>query len=230
MRIFNYKPTGLIIKCPRYIKVGLLIAPPLNTQPSTVFVNEAGLYQLLTNSKKDMAIKFKDDLFANILPTIRKSGQYKISAKDNIKLQKLNKKLKDKITKITEENNYYEDTHNYKPTKNSYIYIIKKNIGTKRCYKIGYTDDIKKRIKIYKTGTSKLKIIYYININLDGLQTEQCVKNMNKIHKLKDKTDDLCYISLKQLKESIKDCVNKLTKHICNCVYCKKAIQNNGVR
>lgn len=169
-----------------------------------------------------MAIKFKNDLFANILPTIRKSGQYKISAKDNIKLQKLNQKLKEKITQLTDENNYYEDKHNYKPTKYSYIYIIKKNIGTKKCYKIGYTDDIKKRIKIYKTGSSKLKIIYYININLDGLQTEQCVKNMNKIHKLKDKTDDLCYISLKQLKDSIKDCVNKLTKHICNCVYCKK--------
>ena len=40
---------------------------------------------------------------------------------DNKKLKKLNRKLKEEI-------NYYEDKHIYKPTTNSYVYILKKNI------------------------------------------------------------------------------------------------------
>ena len=126
----------------KYIKVGLSMTIPSNTQPVTLFVNEPGLYQLLSNSYKSMAVQFRNDLFTNILPTIRKTGLYKLKEKDNIKLKAINEKLSVKIKKIEEENNYYEDKHIYKPTNNSYIYIIKKDIGRKKCYKIGYTDDI----------------------------------------------------------------------------------------
>jgi hypothetical protein len=63
-----------------------------------------------------------------------------------------------------------------------------------------YTDDIEKRINVYKTGKSDIKLIYYMTIDFDGLMTEDCIKNTTKLHKLKKKTDDLCYISLKHLK------------------------------
>jgi prophage antirepressor-like protein len=187
----------------------------LNIHAKTIFINEAGLYQLLSNSTKPVASKFRDELFTTILPSIRKTGIYKLKAKDNKKLKKINKKFKEEI-------NYYEDKHVYKPTNNSYIYILKKNIANKKCYKIGYTDDIEKRISVYKTGKSDIKLIYYMAIDFDGLMTEDCIKNTNKLHKLKKKTDDLCYISLKQLKESILDCLDRFTNHICNCTFCKK--------
>ncbi len=201
-----------------YIKVGLYKALSVNSQPNTIFVNESGLYQLLSNSRKPIASKFRDELFINILPSIRKTGTYKIKKKDNNKLKKLNKKLKEEI-------NYYEDKHLYKPTNNSYIYILKKPIGTKKCYKIGYTDDIEKRISVYKTGKSNIDLIYYIAINFDGKQTEDCVKNTNRLHKLKKKTDDLCYLSLNQLIDSIKDCLDKFKIHVCSCSYCKKKLK-----
>ena len=54
------------------------MATPLNFQPSTIFIDEAGLYKLLTNSKKELAQKFRDDVFTNILPSIRKTGKYDI--------------------------------------------------------------------------------------------------------------------------------------------------------
>jgi hypothetical protein len=60
-----------------------------------------------------------------------------------------------------------------------------------------------------------INLIYYIAINFDGLQTETCIKNINKIHKLKQKTDDLCFLSLQQLKNSIFDCIDKIKNHIC---------------
>ena len=100
---------------------------------------------------------------------------------------------------------------------------MQKNIGNKKCFKLGYTDDIKSRIQVYKTG-SNIKLIYYIAIAFDGLQTEECIKNTNKIHRLKKKTDDLCYLSLKTLKDSIQDCLDKFTNHICRCNYCKKKL------
>jgi len=206
----------------KYIKVGSYIALPLNSQPNTIFINESGLYQLLSNSRKPIASKFRDELFINILPSIRKTGIYQIKAKDNKKLKKLNKKLKDEI-------NYYEDKHLYKPTNNSYIYILKKPIGSKKCYKIGYTDDIEKRIHIYKTGKSNIELIYYIAIDFDGKQTEDCIKNTNRLHKLKKKTDDLCYLSLNQLIDSIKDCLDKFKIHVCNCSYCKKKLKINKI-
>jgi prophage antirepressor-like protein len=194
----------------------------------TIFINESGLYQLLTNSTKPIANEFKDELFSNILPSIRETGYYKEASKKNNKIIDLNKKLIKKIQKIEEENNYYEDKHVYKPTKNSYIYILKKNIGRKKCFKIGYTDDIEKRLKVYKTGMS-MKIIFYIPIIFDGKQMEDCVKSINKLHKLKIKTDDLCYISLKQLKDSIADCIKMLKVHICNCTFCKKKFKINNI-
>lgn len=115
-------------------------------------------------------------------------------------MKEINNKLKTKIKKLEEENNYYEDKHVYKPKQNSYIYIIKKDIGSKKCYKIGYTDDIEKRMKVYKTGKSNVMMVYHIPIIFDGKQTEDCIKNINKLHKMKSKTDDLCYLSLAQLK------------------------------
>ena len=54
------------------------MAVPYNFQQTTIFIDESGLYKLLTNSTKSLAKKFRDDIFSNILPTIRKTGKYKI--------------------------------------------------------------------------------------------------------------------------------------------------------
>ena len=67
-----------------------------NIHPYTIFVNESGLYQLLSNSHKTIAIQFRNELSTDILPTIRKTGIYKMKEKDNNKLKELNNKLKTK--------------------------------------------------------------------------------------------------------------------------------------
>ncbi len=59
---------------------------------STIFINESGLYQLLTNSTKPIANEFKDELFTNILPSIRETGSYKEASKKNTNLKELNKR------------------------------------------------------------------------------------------------------------------------------------------
>ena len=42
-------------------------------------INESGIYQLVINSKKPNAIKFKDWVTGQVLPSIRKTGSYSIN-------------------------------------------------------------------------------------------------------------------------------------------------------
>lgn len=51
-----------------------------STHPHTVFVNEPGLYQMVLSSKlkNERVEQFKSWVFEVVLPTIRKTGQYKI--------------------------------------------------------------------------------------------------------------------------------------------------------
>ena len=51
--------------------------------------DEAGLYKLLTNSTKELAKKIRDEVFSNILSTIRKTGTYNVENKNIEKIMKL---------------------------------------------------------------------------------------------------------------------------------------------
>ena len=63
---------------------------PLNFQSTTIFVDEAGLYKLLSNSTKKIAKEFKDEIFSNILQSIRKTGKYIVNKTEKDKLKSLN--------------------------------------------------------------------------------------------------------------------------------------------
>ena len=57
--------------------------------PDTTFINESGVYQLVMNSKLESAELFQDWVYEDLLPTIRKTGKYKLQ-------QQLNEKIIDK--------------------------------------------------------------------------------------------------------------------------------------
>lgn len=44
--------------------------------PSTIFINESGLYQLMLRSKKPEAVKFRKWVTSEVLPSLRKLGTY----------------------------------------------------------------------------------------------------------------------------------------------------------
>jgi prophage antirepressor-like protein len=71
------------------IKVLPTMAVPQNFQQTTIFIDESGLYKLLSNSTKDLAKKFRDEIFTNILPSIRKTGEYNMNNNDKEKLKKI---------------------------------------------------------------------------------------------------------------------------------------------
>jgi len=51
---------------------------PVNWQPNTVFISEAGVYALIMKSKLPAAEEFQRWLFEEVLPELRRSGKYSI--------------------------------------------------------------------------------------------------------------------------------------------------------
>lgn len=60
------------------LKQYFCVLPP-NSQPHAVFINEAGFYDLVLNSRKPKAKQFREWVVSDILPSIRKKGFYQIN-------------------------------------------------------------------------------------------------------------------------------------------------------
>lgn len=193
-----------------------------NMQPNQVFINESGLYEVLTKSTKPLAQEFLKKYLIDIMPKIRKTGKYISNKNDINKIKKLNSKINNYKTEL----NYYDNKYKFEPSSNGYLYINEnnqiKNGVKQKCFKIGYTLDMKKRIGVYKVGNFSHKLLAYIPLQIDCKQIEQCVKNRLKSHLTKQSSDTICYLSLIELKKDIIDCINFENQHKCNCVRCNK--------
>ncbi len=191
------------------IKVYPLRGTPLNAQPKALFIDEAGLYKLLTNSTKELAKKFRDEVFSNILPTIRKTGSYNISNMNKIKT--LNKEI------IELKNNQ----RNIKYPQGKAIYIIKKVINNKKYYKIGYTKDLNKRLKVYNTGTPNKQLYKYFFLIKDA-SIDNCIKKYLR-NKEFIKNKEYYVSNIKQIIKIINNCDKRITELCCGyCMKCKK--------
>lgn len=202
---------------------------PLNGKGNrsvTKFINEAGLYELLNSSTKEIAIEFKNEIFNNILPQLRKTGKYIMSEDHIIKLKEINESLQNKNQKYIDELNYYYDKYKFIPSENGYIYINEvKTIHRGQnltCYKLGYCTNMKKRKMVYKVGNFFYKLLCYIPIKIDAKKIERCCLIKFKEHILKPSKEIVCFLSLEDLKNGILECIDESIKHICHCVHCKK--------
>jgi len=113
----KYKKKFDKIKIP--VMTPVLYTNNKRVHPSTVFVNELGLYKILLKSDKPLAKQFSDKYVKEIMPTITKTGKYISSKDDQDKINKLN----DKIKNLTKENNYLDNKYRFKPSPNGYLYI-----------------------------------------------------------------------------------------------------------
>ena len=57
---------------------------PYNYQANTIYINEAGLYQLIFSSKMPYAEEFQQFVFEDVLPSIRKTGKFKIDVNKDV--------------------------------------------------------------------------------------------------------------------------------------------------
>jgi prophage antirepressor-like protein len=99
-------------------KVPYFSGVPLNFQSNTKFINESGLYQLLSHSTKPIAKLFMDKYFTEIMPQIRKTGKYEVNKEEMTKI----KKLSQKIDLYKEELKHHEK-FKFEKSDNGYFYI-----------------------------------------------------------------------------------------------------------
>jgi len=83
----------------------------------------------------------------------------------------------------------------------------------KICHKIGYTNNLERRLTTYKTGNLDIELVYSENLNCNKKQLETCVVNLNTLKLLKNKTEVICDVPLRKILEEIEDCKSLLNKH-----------------
>jgi len=187
-------------------------------QPTLKMISEAGLFILLNKSRKPYAEKLKTEIFTKVLPSIRKTGEYKVDKEDKLKLKKLTKKLeliqKEQSMKKLTSKKYTE----YKNTSGKgFIYVLKvktlKDGKEKSCLKLGYTSNLNKRLDTYKTGHPDIELVHQENVNVSKKQLEKCVLNLNIMKRLTSKNEIICNSTLDEIKNEIKDCKKLIMKY-----------------
>jgi prophage antirepressor-like protein len=189
-----------------------------NIQPHMKMISEGGLYLLLDKSHKPLAIELKKQLYTQVLPSIRKSGQYKINRNDNKIIKKLTEKLQLKSKEQSIRNSTKKQYNNL--SDKGFIYILKvKTIQDgkeKQCYKIGYTTNLNKRLATYKTGNPDIELAYQENVNCNKKQLEKCVLNLNILKRIGSKKEVICDSPLEEIKKEIEDCKKLISRYSSN--------------
>ena len=145
-----------------------------NAQPTSLFINESGIYALLLRSKKKAAIKFYKWTIEEVLPSIRNKGYYELEQKHKIEIDELNQRIK-----ILENNQAKKHI-----TKGKYIYIIKSadnkliKLKITEIYKIGKTIKFNSRMNTINTSSKDNFIILYKAKIDDITAVENCLKGM----------------------------------------------------
>ena len=204
------------------IKVPQSTGVPSNFQHNTIFINESGLYEVLSISRKPLAKIFMNEYFTKIMPQIRESGRYIMDKTNKTKLDKLNTKLNaielDNKSLINNQRNVIYPI-------GKALYIIKKIAHEKTYYKIGYTRNLNKRLKTYNTSFP-YKILYNYYLLIDDDSIDRCIKNIMRNEEF-IRNKEYYKSSLKSIFKFIKSC-DKRINNIC-CGYCLKCYTINTI-
>jgi prophage antirepressor-like protein len=192
-------------------------------KPNKIFINEDGLYELLVISRKPLAKVFMRKYITDIMPSIRKTGKYIMDKYNKNKLEKMNNELKN--VEIKNKKLINNQRNIIYPIGNA-LYIIKKKEDNKVFYKIGYTKNLNKRLKVYNTSYPN-KIFYDYYLLVKDKNIDICIKKiMHNKEFIKNKE---YYVStLKQIIAFIKKCDSSINE-IC-CGYCLKCYQFNNIK
>jgi hypothetical protein len=164
-----------------------------NAQGHTQFLNESGFLKMIMKGDQ----KIMDDVLTwitnDVLPSIRKYGEYKASTELKQQLDEANKLLeeKDEQIKILEHN-----MKNAKHKQGGVIYImrpivntLKLNLDEEIYIKCGYAKDMNKREAVYNTCVkNKIQVIKKIYVN-DPKNIEHCVNIKMSVYRIKERKE-----------------------------------------
>lgn len=183
----------------------------IKNHPQTLYLSESGMYKLILSSKMKKAEKFSSWITEEVLPSIRKFGYYKL--KKGYEKDKL--ELLDKINYLEKQNKQMvNDLKKNKYPDGALVYVIDysdEDNSVDGIYRIGKTDNMTTRKKIYDTHTLHSKKVVYKYFTENPLQFENCIKAMLYDYRYKNRKD--FYICS----------FNKITRAFKNC---EKSIKN----
>lgn len=115
-------------------------------------INEAGLYKLIMRSKKPIAEKFQEWVCEDVLPSLRKKGEYIVDEYKK-KLEEIQTKLDNEENLVTRlrrsvsnHSKKYHFYHSFREMPAVYIISDPSKINQSEL-KIGFTDNINQRLK-----------------------------------------------------------------------------------
>lgn len=149
---------------------------------SVITINEPGLYKLIMRSNKPVAQKFQNWICEDLLPTLRKKGEYNLKIELERRDQELkdlsqtNERLKQELADEQDETIRTKKvlygvqtkfTVRHKFTEMPCVYIIFDPDGKFAKYKIGFSDNINERLRSDRTMVPNLqvKLILYTTHN-----------------------------------------------------------------
>jgi prophage antirepressor-like protein len=188
--------------------------------PDTIYINENGLYTLLIKSRMKNALDFQLWIVNDVLPKLRKFGKYEVNKKIKNKLNNLNNKIKElKKANTLLKNNMIKNKYPI----GTHVYAIMND----NKYKIGYTQNLKKRLEVYNTGTANKSTYVYYKKSKCAHEIELCVKAL--LNKYIYKSNKEFYdCSLDKIIEAITKCI-KIEKKCSKCDQINiNNIQNGG--
>ena len=150
----------------------------IKQHPQTMYINESGMYKIILRSKMPKTNKFSNWVTQEVLPSIRKYGYYKMKKiyeddKNNL-LQKINYLEKqNKLMKSDMKKNKYPS--------GALVYVVDYSDDDENqegIFRIGKTDNLKKRKSIYVTHMLHNKKIIFKQLCDNPLQFETCLKSM----------------------------------------------------
>jgi prophage antirepressor-like protein len=175
-------------------------------QPDSIYINESGLYSLLLSSRTQKAKKFNRWVRDKVLPLIRQNNIFSTD-NDITKLQK-------KINELEKKNKILlNDMKVEKFPDGAMVYVVEEyDENNELYYKLGKTDDMNKRIKVYNTHSLHNKNVpYYVEVECP-LPLENCIRSMLYKYRYKNRKDYF-KCSLNKVKKAFTECVKSL-----NCV------------
>ena len=155
------------------------LTPTLNKNDlKTTYINESGLYSLILRSKLDSAKKFKKWVTAEVLPSIRKAGQYKI----NQEMEQMKLQIQEKDKRINHANIVNRELLDFKlmVDKSETVYVMSSESYAKQgLWKIGRTrQKVTKRLSSANTSCPAGESIFV----LKTLKTHSAVELEKRCH------------------------------------------------
>lgn len=182
-------------------------------QPQTLYLNEAGLYDLMMRSKMPKAKNFSRWVTHTVLPSLRKYGSYKIKKEYDTKMNEIMEKinfLEQENTKIKKENTTIKkDLKKEEFPIGGMVYVVDYSTDNEMAYRIGMTKDMNKRKKIYDTHTlHKRKVVYFKETEYP-VRLEACIRVLLYEDRYQD-NKDFFVCSLDKIKRAFKRSITSI--------------------